>query len=129
LLSTYSAPGKIVISSSDHYVLLRLSQLLPQDSEIELALLADVVLLDLPAYAARLKTRLYHPCFGSLRQDIVDEAHAAGLQVNTWTLNERSQWAAAAKMGVDGVVTGDPEELMIFWGRAIPAGSASPIQV
>jgi glycerophosphoryl diester phosphodiesterase len=128
LLSGYSAPAKIIISSFDHYVLLRLGQLLPEASEIQLALLADAVLIDLPAYASRLKTSFFHPCFGSLRQDIVDDAHKCGMKVNAWTLNNRSHWAMAGKMGVDGVVTDDPEELMIFWARAIPAGAVSLIE-
>lgn len=128
LLSSYGAPDKIIISSFDHHVLLRLTQLLPGDSSLELALLADAVLLDLKGYSAALKTAYFHPCFGSLRQDIVEEAHAAGMKVNAWTLNQRGQWAMAMKMGVDGIVTDDPEELMILLGRAIPAGAASPIQ-
>jgi glycerophosphoryl diester phosphodiesterase len=128
LLDGYCAPSKIIISSFDHYNLLRLSQLLPEASEIKLALLADAILIDLPNYAAHLKTAFFHPCFGSLRSDIVDQAHKAGMKVNAWTLNNRSQWAMAAKMGVDGIVTDDPEELMMLWGRAIPAGAASPIK-
>jgi glycerophosphoryl diester phosphodiesterase len=128
LLSTYSAPEKIILSSFDHYVLLRLSELLGEHSPIKLALLADAVLLDLKAYSSRLKSAYFHPCFGSLRQDIVEEAHAAGLKVNAWTLNQRGQWTMAIKMGVDGIVTDDPEELMILLGRALPAGAASPIQ-
>jgi len=128
LLDSYASPAKIIISSFDHHVLLRLSKLLPQDSEIKLALLADASLIDLPAYAARLNAAYFYPCFGSLRQDIVDDAHNAGLQVHAWTLDKPSQWAAALKMGVDGVVTGDPEELMIAWKRALPVGAASPLQ-
>jgi glycerophosphoryl diester phosphodiesterase len=128
LLSTYCAPDKIIISSFDHYVLLRLSQMLPEGSPIKLALLADAVLLDLKDYGARLKTAYFHPCFASLRDDIVKDAHDAGMKVNAWTLNNRGQWTMAMKMGVDGIVTDDPEELMILLGRAIPAGAASPLQ-
>jgi len=128
LLETYSSPDKVILSSFDHYVLLRLRQLLPRDSPIKLALLVDAILLDLPAYAAALKVDYLHPCFGSLRKDVVDQAHQAGLKVNTWTLNSRRQWIMATQMGVDGVATDDPEELMLAWGRAIPAGAASPIK-
>jgi len=105
----------------------RLAALLPEDSQIKTALLADAILLDLPHYAARLRASYYHPNFSTLRDDIVEAAHAANLKVNTWTLNERSQFSQAIKMGVDGIVTGDPEELMIMCGRALPAGAALPL--
>jgi len=127
LLEGYVHPETILISSFDHPCIERLAALLPQDSGIKTALLADAILLDLPAYAARLKASYYHPNFSTLRSDIVDQAHAAGLKVNAWTLNNRSQWAQAVDMGVDGIVTGDPEELMIFCGRALPAGTVSPL--
>jgi len=129
LLQDYSKPETILISSFDHPCMERLARLLPADSAIKTALLADAILLDLSAYAARIKASYYHPNFTSLRPDIVDQAHAANLKVNAWTLNNRSQWAQAVKMGVDGIVTGDPEELMIFCGRAIPAAAASPMNL
>lgn len=128
VLDSYSAKDKIIISSFDHFCLERLGRLLPEGDEIKLALLLDGILLDLPQYAARLNCSYFHPSFSSLREDVLATAHQAGLKVNAWTLNSRSQWMQAAKMGVDGVVTSDPEELMIFCGRALPAGAASIIQ-
>ena len=43
--------------------------------------------------------------------DLVDRLHAAGLQVQVWTLNEPEQWAAAVELGVDAVITDRPDRL------------------
>ncbi|MBX9948045.1 MAG: hypothetical protein K2Y39_02660, partial [Candidatus Obscuribacterales bacterium] len=49
-----------------------------------------------------------HPCFGSLRKEAVEEAHAAGLKVNAWTINTPREWAMAVDWELDGVITDDP---------------------
>lgn len=43
--------------------------------------------------------------------DLVARLHAAGLQVQVWTLNEPEHWAAAADLGVDAVITDRPDRL------------------
>lgn len=43
--------------------------------------------------------------------DLVQRLHAAGLQVQVWTLNEPEHWAAAAALGVDAVITDRPDRL------------------
>lgn len=50
------------------------------------------------------------------RPELVVLAHAAGLTVTPWTLNEPAQWAAVHELGVDGVITDCPAEL-IAWAR------------
>jgi len=39
--------------------------------------------------------------------------------VTGWTANGRRAWLDAIKMGVDGIVTDDPAELMVLLGRAM----------
>ena len=107
---------KVIVSSFDHYVLQRLRQL---DSDIQLALLADAILIDMPKYALDLGVNYLHLCLGSCRAEIVEEAHQAGLKVTGWTANGRRAWLDAIKMGVDGIVTDDPAELMVLLGRAM----------
>ncbi len=43
--------------------------------------------------------------------DLVERLHAAGRQVQVWTLNEPDQWAAAVALGVDAVITDRPDRL------------------
>ncbi len=116
MLSDYNHNDKVIISSFDHYVLQRLRQL---DNSIQLAMLADAILIDMPKYALDLGVNYLHLCFGSCRAEIVEEAHQAGLKVTGWTANGRRAWLDAIKMGVDGIVTDDPAELMVLLGRAM----------
>jgi len=44
--------------------------------------------------------------------EIVDELHAAGLRIAVYTFNQDRQWRAALDLGVDGIVTDTPAELV-----------------
>ncbi len=50
-----------------------------------------------------------HPHHGAVTPHLVDLAHAAGLQVNTWTVDEPERILALAALGVDGIVTNVPD--------------------
>jgi glycerophosphoryl diester phosphodiesterase len=110
VISHYKYPERLVISSFDHKVLLHLSH----ESELQLALLADCAFYDLPAYATAVGATCWHPSVDSVRPDLVEEAHEAGLVVNVWTVNEERQWRSLIEMGVDGIVTDDPAGLMEY---------------
>jgi glycerophosphoryl diester phosphodiesterase len=58
-----------------------------------------------------------HPHHGAVDEDVVRQAHDAGLRVNTWTCDvpDRIAWLAAT--GVDGVVTNDVEAALEALGR------------
>jgi glycerophosphoryl diester phosphodiesterase len=53
-----------------------------------------------------------HPFFGVLADaavtTVVQEAHTAGIALNTWTVNEPDEIARLAAAGVDGIVTDVP---------------------
>ncbi len=111
LLDAYGHSDKIIVSSFDHAFLKRFTDM---TSSYKTGLLVNGLLLDLPAYAAQVGTTAWHPQFVNLRADQVKLAKQAGIEVNVWTLNEVSEWIAAVKMGVDGIVTDDPEGLRSF---------------
>jgi glycerophosphoryl diester phosphodiesterase len=59
------------------------------------------------------------------RHDLVDrrlvnEFHAAGKQVFAWTVNRERQMHSLAEMGVDGLISDDPELLCRFRERFSP---------
>jgi len=111
LLDAYGHDDKIIVSSFDHAFLKRFRA---KTTTYKTGLLINGLLLDLPAYAQEVGTKAWHPQFVNLRADQVKLAKRAGIEVNVWTLNEVSEWTAAVKMGVDGIVTDDPEGLQSF---------------
>jgi glycerophosphoryl diester phosphodiesterase len=49
-----------------------------------------------------------HPHHTAVTPELVDAAHAAGLQLNTWTVDDPTRMLALAAMGVDCLITNDP---------------------
>jgi glycerophosphoryl diester phosphodiesterase len=52
------------------------------------------------------------PHHGLLTQKLVDELHAAGKTVITWTVNDPRKMLSAAEMGVDGIISDDTKLLV-----------------
>jgi glycerophosphoryl diester phosphodiesterase len=52
------------------------------------------------------------PHFGLLTPKLVDELHAAGKTVITWTVNDPREMLQAAAMGVDGIISDDTKLLV-----------------
>ena len=50
-----------------------------------------------------------HPEVSLVNQGVVDKHHAAGHQVNVWTVNEESEMMKLLSMGVDGLITDKPD--------------------
>lgn len=57
--------------------------------------------------AARGHTAL-HPHHSAVTPELVDAAHAAGLQLNTWTVDDPDRMRQLAAMGVDCIITNVP---------------------
>lgn len=110
ILRDYSK-DEVIISSFDHKLMMRYSRL---DPSANLALLAAALFTDLSQYAAQFDAKHWHPCFGDLRQDSVEEAHEAGLKVNAWTVNSPRNWELAIRMQIDGIMTDEPVLLIDY---------------
>ena len=52
-----------------------------------------------------------HPNRAYVTRELVDAAHAAGLRVNAWTVNDQAEIAAFAALGVDGIMSNWPERV------------------
>jgi glycerophosphoryl diester phosphodiesterase len=52
-----------------------------------------------------------HPNRAYVTRELVADAHAAGLRVNAWTVNDQDEIAAFAALGVDGIMSNWPERI------------------
>ena len=52
-----------------------------------------------------------HPNRAYVTRELVDAAHAAGLRVNAWTVNDASEITKFAALGVDGIMSNWPERV------------------
>jgi glycerophosphoryl diester phosphodiesterase len=64
---------------------------------------------------------IYCPDYRFIDERLVRHAHAAGLRVLPWTVNEPSAWERLLAWGVDGITTDDPGRLAVWLSeRAVP---------
>ena len=106
LLRQYGRQDFYVVSSFDLPALLVVQALAP---EITLALIGEgAQILPLARQHGLPWIHAYHR---TLTDETIAEAHAAGLQVNTWTLDDPQQLAAWAQRGVDKICTNRLGEL------------------
>ena len=57
------------------------------------------------------------PRYNMVTPDAVEKAHAAGIAVIVWTVNDLAEWARMISMGVDAIATDDPAA-MVEWMRS-----------
>ena len=62
--------------------------------------------------------RQLHPHQLSVTAGLVDEAHAVGVAVTTWTVDDPGRIRELAQHGVDGIITNAPDVALATLGRA-----------
>ena len=76
-----------------------------------MGLLVDKAQPDLVKAATELGARQLCPRANLITRELVDRAHAADLQVVTWTVNDPAQMRSLIQTGVDGIMTDRPDRL------------------
>jgi glycerophosphoryl diester phosphodiesterase len=64
--------------------------------------------VDAVATAADRGHSALHPHHSAVTPELVDAVHAAGLRLNTWTVDDEARMRELAAMGVDGIITNLP---------------------
>lgn len=100
-------PDRVLFSSFNHHSMIRMKQL---DSSVPCGLLYEGVFIRPWEYAARLGMDAIHPHWSEvlLPGGECASAHAAGIRVNTWTVNSSEAIASVLKEGADILITNDP---------------------
>ena len=85
-------------------------------------LLVQELHADPVAVCAELGAVAYNPDHRQLRErpEVVDSLHAAGIAVVAYTVDDEDDWAFLTELGVDGIVTNFPAELM-SWQQGQPS--------
>ena len=99
---------QFLVSSFHLPELYEFKQLLP---EVPVAVLLCGVPLDWAASASELQAVALNQSAEFVDARLVADAKARGLKVNVYTVNETSEYARLAAMGIDGVFTDVPDRL------------------
>ncbi|MFB7215674.1 glycerophosphodiester phosphodiesterase [Streptomyces sp. NPDC056255] len=102
--------NRLVIQSFGADSVKKVHQLRP---DVTTGFLGTPAVADLPSYAAF--TDQINPSYTTVSADYVDAVHALKgahgkkLRVNTWTVNDAATAAKVAGLGVDGIITNNPD--------------------
>jgi glycerophosphoryl diester phosphodiesterase len=77
---------------------------------------------DIPAMVKAAGAAIWSPNGGAVTEDLVKKAHAVGLQVLPWTINNPPEMDKLIGWGVDGIISDYPDRL-----RAVMAARAMPL--
>ncbi len=95
-----------VIVSSFYQMMLEAMREL--SAEIRTAILVEHDASDSVRDAIRIEASAINPEFNILTDEIIRDAHRAGLSVFPWTVNNEESMTSLLKRGVDGLITDDP---------------------
>jgi glycerophosphoryl diester phosphodiesterase len=102
---------RAVLQSFDYRTLIEARMLEPK---IKISALSDSSSEDLVKTATLLKADFVSPRWTLVQHRLVEKLHANKVKVLPWTVNDRLAWAQLSAMGVDGIITDDPDALIEF---------------
>ena len=110
--------GRVLVSSFDPATIDEVRRLDPGVPTAQLTFLAllDRTTAEVIAWIAERGHAAWHPLHAVLEEQDVVAAHAAGLAVNTWTIDDSGRVAELAGWGVDAIVTNDVPATMAALG-------------
>lgn len=101
---------RVLYSSFNHDSLLRVKAI---DPSLPCGLLYDAIMVRPFAYAVALGMDAIHPSLWQLRAPgLCQAAHKAGIEVNTWTVNDPHHLRMALNAGADIVITNYPDRAL-----------------
>ena len=107
-IKRYDIMERIIISSFNHFSVLRMKKLCP---EIKCGLLTDSWLLNAGKYVKEAGIECYHPILWNNIPEVVEEVHGEGIEINTWTVNEEEDILRMLSLGVDSVIGNFPDRV------------------
>ena len=108
MIAEYGLEDKIILSSFNHFTIKRCEKIAPH---IKRGFLTGDWLYDFGKYTAERNVQCCHPWHITLSQEVVDEMHSAGCEINTWTVNEYEDIKRLAEMGVDSLIGNFPDRM------------------
>ena len=110
LRSRAEPTSRWIVSSFDHEIVNQIRELFP---ELPTALLfRQGPWLDVMRQVVSNGHSAIHPHESVVDDRLVRTAHAAGVEVNAWTVNDLERAAELAGLGIDGLITDVPDEVL-----------------
>lgn len=100
--------GRILYSSFNHYVLMEIRKL---DPGAKIGLLYSCAIVDPWVYAKYLNANALHPHYFALRiPGMLEGCKSAGIELNTWVVNDPGAMKTLFEQNVNAVITNYPDK-------------------
>ena len=106
LIKEYNLAEKIIISSFNHYSVLRMKKIAP---EIKCGFLSETWIIDGGKYTKSYGIECYHPHFAMITDETAKEMKENGIEINTWTVNDENTMKDLISKGVDILIGNYPD--------------------
>lgn len=116
------APDQFIVSSFDHQQLFRFKQ---HFQAVPLGVLIEGIPINLAETCSTLEAHYLNAGIYFVNQDLIEDAHRRGAQVWVYTANYSDEWAWLSTIGVDGVFTDEPEQLLA-WNQGLQTSHPAP---
>lgn len=108
LIQKYGLEKKVIISSFNHFTVMRFKKLAPH---IKCGFLTESWLINGGEYTKEKGIECYHPYFKNLIPEVIKELKENKIEINTWTVNSEEDMRYLIKHEVDSIITNYPDLL------------------
>ncbi|WP_291259505.1 glycerophosphodiester phosphodiesterase [Fusobacterium sp.] len=108
LIKKYKLENNVIISSFNHYSVLRFKKLAPH---IKCGFLTESWLIDAGKYTQKNNIECYHPYFKNLTPEVVKELKNNNIEINAWTVNDIDTMKYLIEKNIDAIITNYPDLL------------------
>lgn len=106
MIDEFELADKIIISSFNHYSVMRFKRLAP---EIPCGFLEESWIIDMADYATWQGVECLHPIYAAVTESYAKAAHEKGLLINTWTVNTEADMELMIDRGVNAIIGNYPD--------------------
>lgn len=106
LIKEYNLEKKVIISSFNHFSVMRMKKIAPQ---LKYGFLSEDWIIDAGKYTHSHGVQCYHPRFNNLVPDVIKELKKYNLEINTWTVNLEEDMKYLYSNNIDVIITNYPE--------------------
>lgn len=106
LIDEFNLRDRIIISSFNHFSVLRFKALAP---EMKCGFLEESRIVDFGAYAKKHGMDFVHPLYHCLTPDVLEEIYSNGIGINTWTVNDEDAVRYLVENRVNAVIGNYPD--------------------
>ncbi len=107
MIEKYKMLDRVIISSFDHYSLVRVKEI---NSNIKTGMLYEAALYEPWDYARSIKVEALHPNYITLTKEFIDKANINNLEINPYTVNDKNDMERLIKSKVTSVITNYPDK-------------------